>query len=376
VLLGHGPTDVGTVTSTLYRLLRYAKGGPQETRENFTTEALRAAIREDPTPLVRVLRTAGVLPAGADVPEVETETQVRIAVGQLDLVVAARTPAWRQEVWVEVKTGAAEHGGQLKRYVDAAAGRPVPRPIVVLLGPWPLTVPDEVRQIRWSELVRAARDAARSNRSWSDLIQFLRETHMADDYDGPVTARQAGSLLDAHALLRKMRRLLRRTARALTESGADGQPAILPVGFTVPGGQVANTLVSRQFADHARFALPIELGHRAELYFGVLQVDLPMGFDEADPQAMVWLQNDPRDTDLRAALLDRADVAGLDPNWQRSTQGWWALYRRERLAAFAELPDLRQWWVDRVLELSSADLLTLPRSFGPSLQVDEAAEEV
>lgn len=150
MLLSHGPTDVGTVTSTLYRLLRYAKGGPQETRENFTTEALRAAIREDPTPLVRVLRTAGVLPAGSDVPKVEAETQVRIAVGQLDLVMASRTPVWHREVWVEVKTGAGEHSGQLQRYVDAAAARPAPQPRVVLLGPWPVTAPDDVRQIRWS----------------------------------------------------------------------------------------------------------------------------------------------------------------------------------------------------------------------------------
>lgn len=199
---------------------------------------------------------------------------------------------------------------------------------------------------------------------------------MADDYDGPVTAREAGSLLDAHTLLRKMRRLLRRTARALTEPGEDNEPPALPAGIAVPSGQSANTLVSRQFADHGRFVLPVELGHRAQLCFGVLQVDLPMGFDEPDPQAMVWLQNDPRDADLRAALLDRADAAGLDPTWQRSTQGWWALYRRERLAAFSELPDLKQWWVERVRELFSADLLTLPRSFGPSLQVDEAAEEV
>lgn len=372
---GH-PTGVDAVTSTLYRLLRYAKGGPQETRENFTTEALRAAIREDPAPLVRVLCTAGVLPAGEEVPAVEAETQVRIAIGQLDLVVAARTPAWHQEVWVEVKTGAGEHDGQLQRYVDAAAARPVPQPRVALLSPWRLTVPEEVRPIRWSELVRAARATARSSRAWSDLIQFLRETHMADDHDGPVTAREAGSLLDAHALLRKMRRLLRRTARALTEPGEDGQPPVLPTSISVSGGQSANTLVSRQFADHGRFALPVDLGHRAELCFGVLQVDLPMGFDEADPQAMVWLQNDPRDSDLRAAFLDRADAAGLDPAWQRSTQGWWALYRRERLAAFAELPDLQQWWVECVQELAGADLLTLPRSFGPSLQVDEAREEV
>lgn len=364
------------MTSTLLRLLRYAKGGPQETRENFTTEALRAAIREDPSPLVRVLRTAGVLPAGDDVPEVEAETQVRIEVGQLDLVVAARGTSWRQEVWVEVKTGAGEHDGQLQRYVDAAATRRVPRPRVVLLGPWPLTAPDEVRQIRWSDLVRVARAAARSSRAWSELTQFLRETHMADDYDGPVTAREAGSVLDAHTLLRKMRRLLRRTARTLTEPGEKGEPPILPAGYAVPGGQSANTLVSRQFADHGRFALPIDLGHRAELCVGVVQVDLPMGFDEADPQAMVWLQNDPRDSDLRSALLDRADAKGLDPAWQRSTQGWWALYRRERLAAFAELPHLQEWWVDRVRELAGADLLELPRSFGPSLQIDEASAEI
>ena len=217
------------MTSTLYRLLKYAKGGPQETRENFTTEALRAAIREDPGPILRVLHTAGVLPASDEPPAVEAETQVRMQSGQLDLVLAVRARVWWREIWVEVKTGAAEHGEQLRNYLAAVATRDEPRPKLVLLGPWPISAPAEFRQIRWSEVVRAARHASATSRLWPELIQFLRETNMADDYDGPVTAREAGSLLDAHALLRKMRRAVRRTARLLV-APEQGQPPILPAG--------------------------------------------------------------------------------------------------------------------------------------------------
>jgi len=47
------------------RLFRYAKGDPNVALENFTTEALRTAIEDDPIPMIQErlsdLATAGIM---------------------------------------------------------------------------------------------------------------------------------------------------------------------------------------------------------------------------------------------------------------------------------------------------------------------------
>ena len=127
------------------RLFRYAKGDPNLALENFTTEALRTAIEDDPTPMIRALRQT--VPAQLDrrCQEVATVTVRDLlenvvgdaphsdciaGTGIIDLVLETTGTSRPAEIWVEVKTGApetrsahAEDPGQLARYRDHLARR-------------------------------------------------------------------------------------------------------------------------------------------------------------------------------------------------------------------------------------------------------------
>jgi hypothetical protein len=88
------------VRSTFGRLFTYARESKADALENFTTEALAAAIREDPRPIVHLLRGMLLLPSEGDPVEVLGSTQVGVpGAGILDLVIDIRYPGTTVEIW-------------------------------------------------------------------------------------------------------------------------------------------------------------------------------------------------------------------------------------------------------------------------------------
>src|SRR5688572_3010995 len=106
--------------STFGRLFTYIRGeSKSDPLENFTTESLAAAIREDPSPFVELLRDRNLIPSHGDPVGVLPFTQVPVqGAGILDLVVAIdiRNPDFEADFWIEVKVNSPESGQQLHNY--------------------------------------------------------------------------------------------------------------------------------------------------------------------------------------------------------------------------------------------------------------------
>ncbi|MHB8960534.1 MAG: hypothetical protein ACYDAN_12995 [Candidatus Limnocylindrales bacterium] len=100
--------------STLARLFAYAKSSKSEALDNFTTEALASAIRDDFRPFVPVLVDAGLLRYDEEPRTVGVETQVAVTgAGIVDLDLVLEGEGWLAEVWIEVKVFAGESAEQL-----------------------------------------------------------------------------------------------------------------------------------------------------------------------------------------------------------------------------------------------------------------------
>jgi hypothetical protein len=82
--------------------------------ENFTTEALAAAIQVDPRPLLRALPTAVASASPIEAAEVlHVRTQVQVDGGIVDLVVEVLVDGEIRSLWIEVKAHAGLSGAQL-----------------------------------------------------------------------------------------------------------------------------------------------------------------------------------------------------------------------------------------------------------------------
>jgi len=139
--LAHEPTPF------LPRLLKYAVAPQKTPTENFTTEALAAAIERDPAPF---LTWVGAPPRSS---VVTVETQVDLAgAGILDLLVATDRHDRRNEYWLEIKVDAALTGDQMKRYGEEAASRDDPRPAVLLVGPHRFASVPKSQYLSWQSL--------------------------------------------------------------------------------------------------------------------------------------------------------------------------------------------------------------------------------
>ncbi|MBK6919511.1 MAG: hypothetical protein IPH07_19110 [Deltaproteobacteria bacterium] len=103
--------------STLHRLFTFAKATRAEALENFTTEALAAAITDDPAPLVAALAHVPGLQIPPTTRLLRVDTQVPVDGGTVDLVVAFDTITY----WFEVKAHGGLHGDQLATYRRAIA---------------------------------------------------------------------------------------------------------------------------------------------------------------------------------------------------------------------------------------------------------------
>ncbi len=89
-----------------------SRAPPNSPLENFTTEALAAAVERDPGPLLRALpRDVADVGALLEARVGRVDTQVRVPGGIVDLVV---------DLWIEVNAYAGLSGDQLHAYRAAA----------------------------------------------------------------------------------------------------------------------------------------------------------------------------------------------------------------------------------------------------------------
>lgn len=205
--------------SPLGRLFVYSKDNAAMALENFVTEGLAIAVRSAAGPLVTALRQPGVLGHRLPVPvtDVIAETQAYLAGAFLDLTLAYMDEHGKAvEVWVEVKVGADESGGQLQAYARHAA---VPerkcRPHLVVLSKTPLTNAGDAgfAWLPWTTLFTVAHGHEQSTEKWMDLLTFLEEQQVANHSLLPITDAEAASLANAHHLITKVASVLSKVNR-------------------------------------------------------------------------------------------------------------------------------------------------------------------
>ena len=339
-------------TSTLGQLFRYARGTRAEALENFTAEAIAAAAREDPAPLLQLLADHALIPAAFEPIDIAVHTQAHVrGAGIVDLVVDLLGSSGTAEVWLEVKVGAPESGVQMTNYKTWISGAGPSAPKLATLSPQRLPGHPDVTWISWMSVRRAAQSAATVNGYWADVRRYLEEIRMADASDEPIIAREAASLADAHSLYRKATRIV----QAVTAIGKDRWPQF---GWPKSPNDSDEQLLW-QFKAHGRVTLPVRTPTPAKLLFGIVQTDVSAEFYKAEPHLAVWVEHAAKQGDFRRALIEQADRSGLDVPWKRRLPGWWALTASERLVAFDSHEAARDWVLARLEELDAAGVLAL-----------------
>jgi hypothetical protein len=347
--------------STFGRLFTYARESKADALENFTTEALAAAIRDDPGPIVHLLRRMLLLPSEADPVAVLPSTQVGVPrMGILDLVIDFRYPAGAVELWIELKVMAGESGRQLDKYRDHLASLPADgRPILVTLTRHPIRDLADVPWIPWQSIWRAAGNAPQSSTHWHDLRLFLEEIRMADEFDNPISAREAASLRDAAGLFGKTRRLLAAVAGEANSRW--------PTFHWPTDERRIQRVMSTQFARHGRLFMVAGEAYRAYLIVGVTDVD-------GEAHVAFWVETRDKAIEPRRRIIAVADDAGLTANWERDMTSWGGLHRYERLVGFATQADAVEWFIARFEELDSAGILDLIPTLGQA-EPEESSED-
>lgn len=352
------------MSSNLSRLFTYARAEGNRPRENFTTEALAAAIRHNPAPMLAALADRGVLDPAA-VSSLVPFTQVTFAgAGIVDLLLVAASANSDRQVWVEVKVDAGLSGRQLehyRRYIDGATDG-VPRDLVLL-------TPSRIRTrvphvaVRWRELAAAAIRLAPDHPTWTDLVNYLREIGMTDRAY-PITLRESAALDDAVGLYRKAAAAIAATNRRLRAEG-------FPNWVLGPRSTRAwvNQRVAQQLRDHGRL-----MAFGSNRYKGVVLY----GFQPRDGEtfAVVWVEVDPKRTGERQSVRGQADSSGLDSSWLRPLDGarWQVLIKEARAIAFESEEAAAEWFVACHRELRDAGLLDLIPRLG-TVPPEEAAVE-
>jgi hypothetical protein len=347
--------------STFGRLFTYARESSVDALENFTTEALAAAIQDDPSPLLQVLRSMRVIPATEGPTDVVAETQVGVrGVGILDLVVVLRDNGKPVEIWIEVKVMAGESGNQLEHYRAHLAALPVEqRPTLVTLAKAPVGHAHELPWISWQSIWRAARAADHSTH-WRDLRSFLEEIGMADAFDAPVSAAEAASLDGAVGLFGKTRRILGAAAReANTRWPAFRWPA---------DDRRILGMLSGQFGRHRRYLIVAGEEYRAYLFMGVTAFD-------GEAHATVWVETRNKAIDPRRQIIAAADAGGLSDEWERDMGAWGGLHKRKRLVALGAHAEVAGWLIGALEELASAGVLDLIPSLGRAEAIEAADDD-
>lgn len=325
--------------TALSRMFRLAKA-EIDAAENFTTEVLAAAVRENADPLLDALRRRGI--RLADEGRVEVWTQVGIAgAGILDLVIRRTTPTETRELWIEVKVTADETGQQLTNYAGAIAQRTSHPTTLVLLSRH--EIHGAHVWVRWQDVWDAVNGRRGPTELWRLLRRWLEDRGMADRYEQGITAREAASLGDAFALMRKMERALQpaidHAAELAPQLGwTTDVPKRLQKSFT---GWGTLTVSSTRPSSHGVSFGAYWHSESAETWAGL----------------RVW--HGERDTALRAVLMKAADAGALPTTWERAPadEPDAALVRYHRLAAFGDHDALSNWFRDSLEELGAAGIL-------------------
>jgi hypothetical protein len=257
----------------LDRLYTFARTAERDALENFTTEALAAAIEVDPRPLLRAL-PAAVAPAGPikDVDLIAVRTQMQVDGGIVDLVVEVVVDGVVRSHWIEVKAHAGLSGAQLDRYREAAEKwHTAPRPAVIMLCKRPLTT--AAPTLRWNEL--RAQIFENSHVYWQELRTFVEHQRMADDFDRPISAGQLGAAPDVQVLLRRTARL------ALEFLGRDDLPRLWGESKFPASETKILAAIALQFTRFGR--LVVDSRRHPWVCFGV-------NFFNRGPQLSLWVE--------------------------------------------------------------------------------------
>ncbi len=344
--------------STLSRLFLYAKATAAEARENFTTEALAAAIRLEPEPFLLALRRIGLIEGDA-FEAVATQVPL-VAVGparKLDLAVSMVAGACRRAIWFEVKVLHDVSGDQLVAYASYIATLPTDqRPTLASLGPKRLA-PD-LPWLSWQEIRRAVIESGTTSPAWMDLKRYLEEIHMADAYSEPFQPSELAGVQATRALLWKL-------ARVLTPFAQQAVGIWKGSNWPTTEKKVRDTL-GKYLLSHGAPTINGNTPYRAGVSAGAYHEP-----STNDAWLGIWVWAKPSWFADRDRIFGQADVGGLDPAWERQTSEWELLGRYRRLAEFTSQDDATAWLVERPRELERAEVLALL----PKLGVLSAEEE-
>ena len=335
------------------RLFRKQSYGVQDPIENYTSEALAIAIEHDDGPMQVALerihwprtrpfepdnvlrirpKTQHFLPA-ADVVDDGTIRTVRQ--GYLDLVLVLELAhGTSATAWVEVKIDTGEHGGQLDVYADHAHRDPS-RPCIFTLSKYEVRSVDhhpkhvQIGWLSWKDLVAAIEQMPGADRRWADLLSFLEEEGIAwralpiDKVD---TAVHLKVLTDVNRLLKD-----RWPHSEMNFSG------------TAP----LRKHVFNKFKDSGRL---VATG-------GPLTYGLVPRNGEWFWSISVGVENFQRVPLDGAAIVHRADEAGLSPQWQRSRLTNAAVAKEVPLCDCASREDAEAWFAAALDELRATGIL-------------------
>lgn len=316
--------------STLRRMFNYGLGGA---KENFTTEALAAAIREEPAPFLSALEKVGIQ---CSRPIEGVDTQVKGG-GTPDLLLRPRD---QRPVLIEVKVGAGESGDQLTRYQAWAERQPENlRPHLVLLSSKNLTEDKRWRWLSWQELWKGIRGAPDHSR-WHDLAIWVKEERMADDTFEPVTIDEAGTLLGAHALLWK-------AVHILTPASAHMNTIWTTSGWPVSETHVRKQLVSR-FGTWPSYSVQHTQAYRCGCAMGIYVNG------EGTTALSLWVWAPPKLLAERSRI--QAIGAQLSEVWKLDTSGWELLRADRPLLSFEDHAAASAWLIERCSEMQRAGL--------------------
>ncbi len=290
--------------SNLARLFNYAKAGNSSPVENFTTEALAAAIREDPSPMLRALSDRGVTIDAA----CEPRTQVPVARdpsgevqgGQIDLLLVGDGC----EVCVEVKVDSGPSGDQFKTYLNWRAKRSGRRVVALAKEPEKVAPDDSVTELSWQQLWTHARTS--QCLYWRDLCQWLEEKNMVDDSYQPVTDADLHGVEGAHRLVRKTTRILEAVVATVASER------------WLSVEDVAGH-VWRRFREHRSPSIELKLSDASGVSVGIL--DAQQGGADPTVQLGVWLWADPRKADDARGLREACATLATDV-WVLAPTTW------------------------------------------------------
>jgi hypothetical protein len=329
------------------------QAGAGNAKENFTTAALKIAIKHDCRPMVIALTRLNWPngPTLAPVDRIDPDHQwtlfgpnsagmLTASEGRLDLVLAgtiAGTPTW--EVWVEVKIDALESGKQLETYERHWLSEHPSKDLrLAVLGPRRLKAKRAdgteipVAWLPWTAIVSAIGAVNDAHGSWTDLRDFLGEQWIAhpttpgDPEEGEDAILQV--LWKVNELMRQHKaedsmwwpseKQMRLNALGRRESG---------LGITTTGANLVYGLKSTRdgwdWTVGADRTLTLKYGH----------------FESGE-------------ADARAAMLDAS--------WQRSSSGRLLVERMHQHTDMTAGPEALAWLVESIDQLRAASLV-LPR---------------